>query len=249
MAQAIYVDGTKVKDIYVDNTRVRRVYVDNAQVYNARTVWDWGLNMNSCKLVLGSGAHNPISGGGGNDWSINFSFVWRSAKGGVLLHHNWNGRESMIKLHNDGRIQVWAARYETGSDRTWYSTLLCQVGKLNRVVITRQGRIYINGQDATPASYGGDMPLWGEVNIFPDRDIDGVCLGINAWNWNLQNEHRWVTNLNYGHESDASTFAIGFNRSITFRLNGLSGALKSTTGTPVYTCYDVYWDWVAKVSV
>lgn len=249
MARAAYVDGTKISKIYVDNTRVRRVFVDNTCVYNDAFLIDRGLKMSSCKIVLGSGAHNPISGGAGNNWSINFSFTWNSAKGGVLLYHNYNNRESMIKLHNDGRIQVWAARYDTGSDKTWYSTKLCQVGKLNRVAVTKAGRIFINGEDATPSSYGGDMSLWGEVSIFPDRDIDGICLGLNSWNWNLETQHIWVTGLTYPHSTDASNFAMDFNGAINFRLNSLSGALKSTTGTPVYEWRDCYWDWVAKVSI
>lgn len=249
MATGIFIDNTKVQNIYVDNTRVRRVFVDNSLLFNARTSVDWGVNMNSCKLVLGNGAHNSISGGGNNNWSINFAFVWHSAKGGCLLYHNWNNRESTIKLLNDGRIEMWAARYDTKSDRVWYSTLRCEVGKLNRVLVTKEGRIYINGQNATPPGYGGDMPLWGEVNIFPDRDIHGTCLGINAWNWLLNDEHMWVTNLGYDHEHDASTFAMGFNGEIAFRLNGLSGGLKSIVGNPTYSCYDIYWDWVAKPTI
>ena len=246
MAANIYIDNTKVRKIFVDNTRVRRVYVDNTLVFTGAEGRDVGMNMNSCKLVLGDGAHNPISGGTSGDWSICFHFVWKSAKGGTLLYHNYNNRESVIKLEDSGRIMVNANRYDTNSYKTWYSTINCQVGKLNRVLVTKNGQIFINGQNATPATYGGDMNFWGELSIFPDRDIDGTCLGINSWHWLLGNDHAWVTALNYSHETDASTFAIGFNNSIWFRLNTLGGALKSTTGTPVYETYDVYDDWVAR---
>lgn len=246
MAANIYIDNTKVRKIFVDNTRVRRVYIDNTLVFTGAEGRDVGMNMNSCKLVLGDGAHNPISGGTSGDWSICFHFVWKSAKGGTLLYHNYNNRESIIKLENNGRIMVNANRYDTNSYKTWYSTINCQVGKLNRVLVTKNGQIFINGQNATPATYGGDMNFWGELSIFPDRDIDGTCLGINSWHWLLGNDHAWVTALNYSHETDASTFAIGFNNSIWFRLNTLGGALKSTTGTPVYETYDVYDDWVAR---
>lgn len=246
MAANIYIDNTKVRKIFVDNTRVRRVYVDNTLVFTGAEGRDVGMNMNSCKLVLGDGAHNPISGGTSGDWSICFHFVWKSAKGGALLYHSYNNRESVIKLEDSGRIMVNANRYDTNSYKTWYSTINCQVGKLNRVLVTKNGQIFINGQNATPATYGGDMNFWGELSIFPDRDIDGTCLGINSWHWLLGNDHAWVTALNYSHETDASTFAIGFNNSIWFRLNTLGGALKSTTGTPVYETYDVYDDWVAR---
>ena len=245
MATNIYVDNTKVNKIFVDNTRVRRVYIDNSLVFTGAEFRDVGMRMNSCKLVLGNGAHNPISGGVGNNWSICFHFVWKSAKGGALLYHNYNNRESIIKLENDGRIMVNANRYDTNSYKTWYSTLKCQVGKLNRVLVTKNGQIFINGQNATPGTYGGDMNFWGELSIFPDRDIDGTCLGITSWNWILGNDNAWVTNLGYLHETDTSTFAMNFNNSTAFRLNSLSGALKSTTGTPVYETYDVYDDWVA----
>lgn len=249
MAKGIYVDNQKVSKVYVDNTRVRRVYIDNNCVFNGREGYDVGLDMKSCKLTLGNGAHNPISGGSNGDWSIAFHFVWRSNQGGVLLYHAYNQRDSTIKLLSDGRIEVWAARYDTGNDKTWYSTKLCKVGQLNRVLITKQGRIFINGEDATPATFGGDMPFWGEVHLFPDRDIDGCCLGVTGWKWLLQPEHLFVTNLNYPHETDPTTFAMGFNHNLGFRLNELNGVLKSSSGTPSYQTYDIYWDWKALMTV
>lgn len=238
MAKGIFVDNTKVKKIYVDNAKIKKVYVDNTLMWTSAIAQDVGMKMNSCSIHLGNGTHNPISGGTANNWSICFSFVWHGGQGGALLYHNYNQRESGIWLLSDGRIMVNANRYDTSNYKTWYSTKLCQVGKLNRVAVTRLGRIYINGEDATPSTYGGDMTFWGELTLFPDRDINGTCLGVNSWNWNLETEHIWVTGRDYPHETDASTFAMSFNNSITFRLNALSGALKSTTGTPTYATYE-----------
>ena len=211
-----------------------------AQVFTRTVMHDHGVKMNSVSFTAGNGAHNPLSGGSNNNWSILFVFYWKSAKGGALLYHNYNQRESIIKLHNDGRIEVWAARYDTGSDGSWYSTKLCEVGKVNAVLVNKDGQIFINGQNATPSSYGGDMPMWGEFKIFPDRDIDGVCFGLQGWNWNLGSNYVHVSNpITWPFETDPSNWAMSFDKDLGYRLNTLSGAQKNVTGTAVYEAY--YW--------
>lgn len=233
---AVYVDGTASRKIYIDNTRVNNIYIDTTESYK-REVWsDHGINMSSCAITLGSGASNPVSGGTANDWTLAFYFVWNGTKGGALTYHNYSQRESVIRLHDDGRISVWAARYDTGNDKTWYSTTLCQAGRLNCVLVNRSGNIYINGQNATPSTYGGDMPLWGEFKLFPDRDINGHCMGVQGWNWNLGTNYLHVSNpLSWPYETDPSNFAMNFDNNLTVRRNTLNTTgVKTTVGSPTY---------------
>lgn len=210
-----------------------------AEVFNKTLINDQGVRMNSVSFIAGNGTHNPLSGGGANNWSILFVFYWKSAKGGVLLYHNYNQRESIIKLHNDGRIEVWAARYDTANDRRWYSTRLCEVGKVNAVLVNKNGQIFINGQNATPSTYGGDMPMWGEFKIFPDRDIDGVCLGLQGWNWVLDTNYTHVSNpVTWPYETDPSTWSMNFDGNLAYGYNKLNGAQKNIVGSAVYeSCF------------
>lgn len=239
MGKAIYVGNTKVKKIYIGNTKVKKVYVGNTLSWTSAIAQDQGVNMNSVKFTAGNGAHNPLSGGTSGNWSILFVFVWHSAKGGALLYHNYNQRESIIKLMDDGRIMVNANRYDTSSYKTWYSTKSCEVGKINAVLVNKSGQIFINGVNATPSTYGGDMNLWGEFTIFPDRDINGTCLGLQGWNWILNSSYVHVSNpLTWPYETDPSNWAMSFDGNLVYRLNTLSGAQKNVTGTAVYPTYE-----------
>lgn len=250
MPLSMNIDGTLRKCKYVHMNRdggvanCNKVFMNRdggiAEVFNKTLVHDHGMNMNSAALTVGSGAHNPLSGGTTGNWSILFVFVWRSAKGGALTYHNYQQREHIIKLLDDGRIMVNANRYDTSSYKTWYSTRSCEVGKVNAVIVSKSGQIFINGQNATPSTYGGDMNFWGEFKIFPDRDIDGVCMGLQGWNWTMNSSYAYVSDpASWPYESDPSTWAMSFDKSTAFRLNNLSGALKAVTGTPTYATY--YW--------
>ena len=241
MAKAIYVSNTKVKKIYVQNTKVKKVYVGNTLAWTSAIAQDQGVNMNSVKFTTGNGANNGISGGTTNNWTLQFTFVWKTAKGGALMYHNYNKRESVIKILDDGRIMVNANRYDTSNYKTGYSTQTCEVGKLNMVSVNRNGVICINGVNATPSTYGGDMPLWGEVIIFPDRDINGTCLGLNGWNQTLSNTDMVnITKRDYAFESDnGTTLAMSFDGNLTYRRNTLSSAQKDVAGTATYET----WEW------
>lgn len=233
----VFISGTSMKNSYVGTTRVNDIYVGTVKTYT-RQVWtDVGMNMNSCAITLGSGATNPVSGGVANDWTLAFYFTWNSAKGGALMYHNYQQRESIIKLMDDGRIMVNANRYDTSNYKTWYSvTHACQVGRLNCVLVNRSGQIFINGNNATPATYGGDMPLWGEFKIFPDRDINGTIMGLQGWNWNLNSNYLYVSNpLTWPYQTDASNFAMNFDSNLSVRRNTLNTTgVKAQTGTPTY---------------
>ena len=239
MGKAIYVGNTKVKKIYVGNTKVKKVYVGNTLSWTSAIAQDQGMLASSCKLTLGSGANNPISGGTANDWTIAFYFVWHSNKGGALVYHNYQQRESIIKLMDDGRIMVNANRYDTSSYKTWYSTRSCEVGKLNAVVVTRQGHIYINGYNATPSSYGGDMSFWGPVNIFPDRDINATMLGVQSWNWVLNTSYLHVSNpLTWPWQTDPSNMAFNFDGNTNYRVQNIGNGTKAQSGSPAYYTYE-----------
>lgn len=238
MARGIWYDGTKIKKIWYDTTAIKKVWYDTTLVWTASVGQDQGLRMNSAKVKLGSGAHNPVSGGVANNWTLCFNFIWKSAKGGALMYHNYNQRESVIKLMDDGRIMVNANRYDTSNYKTWYSTKTCIVGGFNQVLVNKNGQIFINGVNATPSTYGGDMPLWGEFTLFPDLDINGVCLGVQGWNWILNSSYVYVTNIGWAYETDPSNFSMNFDGNTDFKYNTLGGT-KATTGSPVYET----WEW------
>ena len=232
-----YVDNAQWRKIYVDNTRVNQLFVDVTELYS-RQVWsDHGINMKSAAIKLGNGgSDNPVSGGSRGAWTLAFYFTWNSAKGGCLMYHFNQQRESIIKLENSGQITVWAARYDTGNDKTWRSTKYCQAGRLNCVVVTSTGLIFINGENATPGTYGGDMNLWGSFKIFPDRDIDGLCMGVQGWNWAFDTSYTYVSNpLTWPYETDPSNFAMNFDNNIAVRANTLNkGGASVAAGSPTY---------------
>lgn len=239
MAKGIWADTSKIKKIWVDTSKIKKVWVDTSLVWTSAIANDQGMNMNSCKIRVGSGASNPISGGTSNNWSIAFYFVWHSAKGGALLYHNYNQRESIIKLENDGRIMVNANRYDTNNYKTWYSTQKCEVGKLNGVVVSKSGQIFINGVNATPSTYGGDMNFWGYVDLFPDRDINGTILGLQAWDWTMNSSYTYVSNpVTWPFETDKSSYAINFDGSTGARIQSVGNGTQALTGTPTYATYE-----------
>jgi hypothetical protein len=237
---SIYVGGNRVKNIYVGNNKVKKVYIGQQFVWISAIANDVGMSMKTCGFTCGNGAHNPLSGGGENNWSIAFYFCWWGSKGGCLTHHNHQLREHTIVLRDDGRIEVWAARYDTNNHKVWISTKACQKGKLNGVVVTKSGHIFINGENATPSTYGGDMDFWGEFNVFPDHDIEATCLGIQGWDWTMDPSYAYVSNpLTWPYETDLSTWAMTFDNTLAYRLNGLSAAQKNIVGTPQYET----WEW------
>ena len=232
----VYVGTAASRKIYAGGTRVNNIYVGTAHSYK-REVWsDHGIVMTSAGIKLGNGhADNPVSGGSTGNWTIAFYFTWESGHG-CLLYHNNQSRESSINLLSDGRIQVWAARYDTGSNKTWTSTIACQKGRLNSVVVSKSGLIFINGSNATPSTYGGDMNLWGSFTIFPDRNIGGIMMGVQGWNWNFDTSHTYVSNpLTWPYETDASNFAMNFDNNIAVRANTLNkGGASIHAGSPTY---------------
>lgn len=237
---SIYVGGNKVKNIYVGNNKVKKVYVGNTLVWTSAIANDVGMSMRTCSFTAGNGAHNPLSGGGANNWSIAFYFCWWGSKGGCLTYHNYQSREHTIRLRDDGRIEVWAARYDTGSNKVWVSTKACQKGKINGVVVSKSGQIFINGENATPSTYGGDMNFWGEFKVFPDRDIEAICMGIQGWNWTMNSSYAYVSNpITWPYETDPSSWSMTFDNTLAYRLNNLSGAQKNIIGTPQYET----WEW------